>query len=128
MSSAELPVMPARIHSSPYINSGSINHLFTAVDNPSPPTQIRSFEVGSAEATPSCSLKGDEDKDRPSEAQIFCDLLAIGDTQARANGNGSHGRAEEEAMAYAMEEQLDTSKTSHMRGELSLAELQLSGK
>ncbi|OWT39937.1 hypothetical protein C362_02433 [Cryptococcus neoformans Bt1] len=111
----ELPVMPARIHSSPYINSGSINHLFTAVDNPSPPTQIRSFEVGSAEATPSCSLKGDEDKDRPSEAQIFCDLLAIGDTQARANGNGSHGRAEEEAMAYAMEEQLDTSKTSHMR-------------
>lgn len=120
--------MPARIHSSPYINSGSINHLFTAVDNPSPPTQIRSFEVGSAEATPSCSRKGDEDKDRPSEAQIFCDLLTIGDTQARANGNGSHGGAEEEAMAYAMEEQLDTSKTSHMRGELSLAELQLSGK
>lgn len=111
----ELPFMPARVNS-PYMNSGSINDLFTPVENPSPPTQVRSFEVRSEAAVQSCSFKDDdEDVDRPFEARIFYDLLANEDTQVRMNGNGSHGKAEEEALAYAMEEQLDTSKTSHMR-------------
>ncbi|KIR68564.1 hypothetical protein I314_00985 [Cryptococcus bacillisporus CA1873] len=109
----EIPVMPARI-SSPYMNPDSVNRLFTAVENPFPPARIHSFEGGSAAATPSCSFKDDGDVNMPSEARVFCDLLVDGDTQARVNRNGNYGRAEEEAMAYAMEEQLDTSKTSHM--------------
>ncbi|KIS02076.1 hypothetical protein L804_00334 [Cryptococcus deuterogattii 2001/935-1] len=109
----EIPVMPAKI-SSPYMNPDSVNRLLTAVENPSPPARIRSFEGGSAAATPSCSFKGDEDVNIPSEARAFCDLLVNGGTQARMNRNNIYGRAEEEATAYAMEEQLDTSKTSHM--------------
>lgn len=122
----EIPVMPARI-SSPYMNPDSVNRLFTAVENPSPPARIRSFEGGSAAATPSCSFKDDGDVNMPSEVRVFCDLLADGDTQARLNRNSNYGRAEEEAMAYAMEEQLDTSKTSHMPGEQSSVEIWLIG-
>lgn len=122
----EIPVMPARL-SSLYMNPDSVNRLFTAVENPSPPARIRSFEGGSAAATPSCSFKDDGDVNIPSEAQGFCDLLVNGDIQALVNRNGNYGRAEEEAMAYAMEEQLDTSKTSHMPGEPSSGDIQLIG-
>lgn len=118
----EIPVMPAKI-SSPYMNPDSVNRLLTAVENPSPPARIRSFEGGSAAATPSCSFKGGEDVNIPSEARVFCDLLVNGGTQARMNRNNIYGRAEEEATAYAMEEQLDTSKTSHMPGEQSPFEI-----
>lgn len=118
----EIPVMPARISSS-YMNPDSVNRLFTAVENPSPPARTRSFESGSAAATLSCSFKDDEDVNTPSEAQVFCDLLVNWGTQARVNRSGNYGRAEEEAMAYAMEEQLDTSKTSHMPGGQSSVEI-----
>ncbi|WVQ73213.1 hypothetical protein IAR50_002779 [Cryptococcus sp. DSM 104548] len=111
----EPPLMPARFDL-PSADSEHINQLFSPVRNSSPPLPLITQEDGSDIAAPSVSGVEEQAYDPrvwPMN-KIFRDILSSTELGSHKEREG-YTEVEEMAFAHAASEELDVSKTNHMR-------------